>query len=327
MTFEAFPHDIIEAMSICALRFNGYKYEESLGPTESTGERLQEMITPIHDNLTLHQDLNQNFGAFFSLRRWLHKWGGECLTKYSVDHTTYDFLFLHLYRIEVPQEFCSEEYNLRWKRECEPRQEEIASFVRNSFQRKGLGRISFMEPSRKMTMNQQEIEIASWRMVTELHRRHPSAFSIIEMHPGGGQYDCLSLLTPEGTILALLNRAGSFQAADKDRRIEHDELWTSENTHGHSILSLVDRMCGMIQLPVPATLPATSPQTLVYRFVSAFLAHAYCGLDFWERRSGYLDSSGWSCEWRREWFDPFPSTRDPLRIAEREKDLTGFGFS
>ena len=41
--------------------------------------------------------------------------------------------------------------------------------------------------------NKQLIEIASWRIVSELYRRHPGKFKIIETHPGGGQYDCLSL--------------------------------------------------------------------------------------------------------------------------------------
>ncbi len=42
------------------------------------------------------------------------------------------------------------------------------------------------------SVNKQLTEIASWRIVSELIRRHPEKFTVIETHPGGGQYDCLS---------------------------------------------------------------------------------------------------------------------------------------
>ncbi len=43
------------------------------------------------------------------------------------------------------------------------------------------------------SVNQQLVEIASWRIVSELIRRHPEKFTVIETHPGGVQYDCLTL--------------------------------------------------------------------------------------------------------------------------------------
>ena len=139
MTLESFPDDITEAMSVCALRFDGYKYEDSLGPTEATGERLQAMGEPVIKTLILHDKMNANFGAFFCLQRFLHKWGGEHFTKYSDEHIAYDFLFLHLYRSEIPREFAHEEYMLKWASQFQSRREEIAGFVRCTFKRKGRG--------------------------------------------------------------------------------------------------------------------------------------------------------------------------------------------
>jgi len=54
------------------------------------------------------------------------------------------------------------------------------------------------------------IETLSWRLVTETVRRAPDRLKIYEMHPGGGQYDCLALYTSEGEALAYLNRGGTF---------------------------------------------------------------------------------------------------------------------
>ena len=142
MNLERFPEDITTAMWVCALRFDGYKYEESVGPSAATGERLQKMIEPVVEKLILHAEINFNFGAFFGLQRFLHKWGGEYLTKYSPEHIAYDVLFLHLYRSQVPIQFQNERYCLKWQREFEPQQEEIAGFVRRTFIRKGEGRMS-----------------------------------------------------------------------------------------------------------------------------------------------------------------------------------------
>jgi hypothetical protein len=144
MNLESFPDDITEAMTVCALRFDGYKFEDSLGETETTGGRLQAMGEPVIRDLALHDDVNFNFGAFFGLQRCLHKWGGEYLTKYSDEHVAYDFLFLHLYRCEIPREFANEDYMVKWQREFQRRQEEIAGFVRRTFKRKGRGRKSHM---------------------------------------------------------------------------------------------------------------------------------------------------------------------------------------
>jgi len=60
-------------------------------------------------------------------------------------------------------------------------------------------------------MNRQLVEIASWRIVSELMRRYPRKFHVIETHPCSGQYDCLALYTPDGTHVADFNRGGRFR--------------------------------------------------------------------------------------------------------------------
>jgi len=77
--------------------------------------------------------------AFFGLQSFLHKWGGEFHTKYADEQIAYDFLFLHLYQRDAAEEFRQPDYYARWEREFKGRQEEIASYVRNSFCRRGRG--------------------------------------------------------------------------------------------------------------------------------------------------------------------------------------------
>jgi len=139
MTMLYFPEDITDAMSTCALRFDGYKYEEFSGLSEPNVILLglSRLFEPIVKTLMLYADDNMNFAAFFGLQRYLHKWGGEYCTKYDDEHIAYDFLFLHLYNRDVPNGFRHAEYCVRWQCEFKERKEEIACFVRNSFRRKG----------------------------------------------------------------------------------------------------------------------------------------------------------------------------------------------
>lgn len=59
-------------------------------------------------------------------------------------------------------------------------------------------------------------EALSWRIAAELIRRHPGVLNAIETHPGGGQYDCLTLVRNQksstsrsaGHLVCHLNRAG-----------------------------------------------------------------------------------------------------------------------
>jgi hypothetical protein len=129
-------------MLVCALRFDGYRYLEVVHPKLSKETNFSPLVEPLVETLSFHSDLNDNFAAFFALQRYLHRWGGERLTKYSREHVAYDHLFLMLYRQPVLKDFVNREYDLRWEREFASRAEEIAAYVRNSFRRIGRGPIA-----------------------------------------------------------------------------------------------------------------------------------------------------------------------------------------
>lgn len=133
-----FPDEVTHAQTLCALRFLGYEYESAV--LRSAGGGFPGLTQPIVQSFVLHTDQNTNFAAFFALQRFLHKWGGEYLTKYADEHLAYDFLFLHLYRVEPPPEFTNVEYTNRWQQECADQAETYAAFVRKSFRRSGRGK-------------------------------------------------------------------------------------------------------------------------------------------------------------------------------------------
>jgi hypothetical protein len=65
-------------------------------------------------------------------------------------------------------------------------------------------------------MNSTVTEAISWRLASELRRRHPKTTRILITHPGGGQYNCLTIVNSQGGIGVIqLNRSGTIQVHQK----------------------------------------------------------------------------------------------------------------
>ncbi|MFH1480928.1 MAG: hypothetical protein ABIG67_06650 [Pseudomonadota bacterium] len=135
--------------------------------------------------------------------------------------------------------------------------------------------------------NEQLIEIASWRIASELYRRHPGKFKIIETHPGGGQYDCLALYT-EKQHIADFNRKGRLHVFEPFTRSPDNpgpyEVW-NVMLNEHNLKKVLDKISLMIGLQIPSKLPPSNPTTIVYRFIAAFLSHAVFGINKYECRN------------------------------------------
>jgi len=183
-----------------------------------------------------------------------------------------------------------------------------------------------MEPSRQL------IEAASWRLVAEILRRHPY-LRVMETHPGGGQYDCLSILLGGGASeprsQIALNRLGSvhfFRGAD---HLDHwPEFW-SDYLSAPDPRRIVSELCAKAGLPAVTHLPASTPAVVVYRFIAAFLASTILGRENWECRNGFHDSSGMEGSFvSRESFAAFPAAlaRLSIRLADDPLDQPACRF-
>jgi hypothetical protein len=133
--------------------------------------------------------------------------------------------------------------------------------------------------------SRQIIEAASWELAAGVVRRYPFRFRVIETHPGGGQYDCLTLIdksrqSPLDHID--LNRAGSIFVWARQGgwawvwRGAWSELVATDDTE-----RLVDRLCHKSMIPAPGASPRTSPTSVGVRFVAAFLKQAMFGPTHW----------------------------------------------
>jgi hypothetical protein len=173
-----------------------------------------------------------------------------------------------------------------------------------------------------MTFRRQLLEIASWRIATEIVRRRPKDLYILELHPGGGMYDCLSVFHDRHHSLIDLNRNGSihlFQTIT-GRNVQKSASnpdWDVAFSKA-SLDAVVKRFCDCIRLLTPAKLPPSTPRVLAYRFIADWLAHTAFTLEDWSCRSGFFDTPDIGGGVIMKWFDLFPGARDRLRVPSEE---------
>jgi hypothetical protein len=163
------------------------------------------------------------------------------------------------------------------------------------------------------------IEAASWRLASELVRRHPDQLKLIRSHPGGGQYDCLtiwSIAHPHRTIQ--LNRLGRIHMHGPSATELAD--WSPTDWADYlaadprQFLERLERAAG---LPTPGSPPPATPTTLTYRVLAAIAVSGFKSVHPVTIEQGYIDSSGGSGPNRR--LDAFPIDSD--RLVGRGDDL------
>ncbi len=158
-------------------------------------------------------------------------------------------------------------------------------------------------------------EALSWRLLTELWRRFPDRYVLIEMHPGGGQYDCLSLAECRNGLRSVIdvNRGGSVHLHQGIKPQSWSD-WT------HRMLSdangFIDEIEMAIGLTHPKPLPHSTTATITFRFICDFLTHSIGRLEQWECRNGFCDTSGHGGGKREEFFKFFPQL--PINLPTSE---------
>lgn len=167
------------------------------------------------------------------------------------------------------------------------------------------------------------VEAASWRLASELVRRHPAALRLIRGHPGGGQSDCLWLLPLVGDRGDVrLNRVGTIQVLERFDGRPAEEWQPREWTdylfaEPRGFLDRLERAAG---LPSPSHVPSSTPRTLTYRVLATIASTAFKSVHPVEIQQGFIDSSGYDAGPNLS-LDEFPI--DPARLRAQPGDFFG----
>lgn len=179
-----------------------------------------------------------------------------------------------------------------------------------------------MEPHRQLE------EALSWRLVTELWRRFADRFSLVEMHPGGGQYDCLSLLKSGDDFQSVLhvNRSGGSVHVHCGRTPQSWTEWAERMLADPP--RFLDEIGDAIGIAAPKSLPKSTPMTISFRYICEFLTHAVGRLEKWECRNGFCDTSGDGGGKRDKWFNCFPGIEGepPPKALSGGKLSSAYGY-
>lgn len=117
------------------------------------------------------------------------------------------------------------------------------------------------------------VEALSWNLASRLVRRHPS-LRIIEEHPGGGQYDCLTIPgRDDGDFDSIhLNRVGSafVWGCECSWRWAWRGVWNelATNSNFRFGVELLEHHAGLAK---GGSTPAAEPHTVAYRLIAAVL--------------------------------------------------------
>lgn len=165
--------------------------------------------------------------------------------------------------------------------------------------------------------------VQSWWLGSQLVRRHPELI-LIETHPGGGMYDCLSIVRygrdGSGSTLVDLNREGSIHVHPENSNLM---TWKDELQFGdrHAAVKRIEAAAGLIP---PTQTPATTSAVLSYRAIASVLATLLNEREVWDARS-YRSDSPYSND---PAFDvvPFPTAEKAVRASRPDDFLGDPGF-
>ena len=119
--------------------------------------------------------------------------------------------------------------------------------------------------------------------------------TVVETHPGGGQYDCLTLL--DDGVHIDINRIGSIHV-HKGRKgpamslMDH-ATWIRAVVQPGGARKVTEQLLDAAGLPFPARRPASTPRVLTYRVIARLLAARVLDRPDWDVRSQFVDTSGY----------------------------------
>lgn len=179
----------------------------------------------------------------------------------------------------------------------------------------------------------------TWRILTELVRRHQNecGLRVYETHPGGGQYDCLTLVWYDASRrrrhLCDFNVASQhihvWEPYERPRLRLGDLWWPDQNDYVLPFLSacdpkeVVDAVEALLGLPEGRRPQPTTPPILVLRIIASLMERNAFARRALEARCCWHDSSGMGGSFLHDWVAWFPSVQEKVEAHMRAGDYDG----
>jgi len=170
------------------------------------------------------------------------------------------------------------------------------------------------EAGERIAVPRHYAEMASWQVAAELVRRHPNEFVVIETHPGGGQYDCLSIYErrgdknrPKFLNFADLNRIPRGHITSRGWGVDEERLnWVDVLFAADLRSEIIILLENHGALASPTQTPPTTPSSIGVRLIAEVLSLRVATRSPLVALNGVADSSHGSGI-RGELFAEFPA--------------------
>ena len=165
------------------------------------------------------------------------------------------------------------------------------------------------------------INALAWWLASELIRRHPKELRVIETHPGGGMYDCLTLVSRDrGLTLVQLNRTGRIQIRYTDRSDHNREFyaeWLALLRLGRKRKLFIKSIEEALNLPTRSNALPTHQHSVGVRLIANLAGRIAFSNKTWDLRNMMADTSGVGGGPHDKWMASFPQ----LDLPRLQTDL------
>jgi len=155
-------------------------------------------------------------------------------------------------------------------------------------------------------------EVITWKLVSQLLRRYPDRYKIIETHPCSGIYDCISLYSLNGHQIAAFNRKGRLHIMNEKSHDIKEAINIWQMLVAGEFQESLDLFCRALDLEIPKHRPASSASVVTYRFMSACISFSCFGYNRYKWVNGYFDTSGFGGGIREKEFSKFKEAQNLL---------------
>lgn len=159
------------------------------------------------------------------------------------------------------------------------------------------------------------INALAWWVASELIRRHPRELRVIETHPGGGMYDCLTLVSRDrGATMMQLNRTGRIQIRYTDRGDHNQEFyaeWLPLLRLGRQRKLFIKSIEEALNLPTRSNALPTHHHSVGVRLIANLAGRIAFSNKTWDIRNVMEDTSGVGGGPHDKWMASFPQLDFP----------------